>query len=331
MIASKDAWNSRWNLFEHLSLNSWAAEIAEDVLANYEVLGCNVLDVAGAQVVDCGVHARGSLEAGQLLTLACMADLADVDVSLERLEGRLLPKVTVSATEPVVACLLSQYAGWKIQVDDYFAMGSGPMRAIRAGEPVFEHFGYREEEFEVAVGVLESPELPNAAVVRRIAEEVDAHADELILLVARTASLAGSYQVVARSVEACLHKLHEIGFDVSCVRSGVGSAFLPPIPRDDLTAVGRTNDSILYGGEVMLWVEAEDDQIAEAGARLPSSASADYGESFADIFRRYKGDFYKIDPLLFSPAVVAINNLATGSAFQFGKKDEPLLVRSFFG
>jgi methenyltetrahydromethanopterin cyclohydrolase len=152
----------------------------------------------------------------------------------------------------------------------------------------------------------------------------------LILLVARTASIAGTYQVVARSVEACLHKLHELGFDVMTIRSGIGSAFLPPVPKDDLTAIGRTNDSILYGGEVMLWVDAEDDEIQKVGAKLPSSASPDYGEPFVEIFKRYGGDFYKIDPMLFSPARVAINNLKTGSYFSFGKVDGPLVARSFF-
>ena len=237
----------------------------------------------------------------------------------------------MTVTDPAVACLLSQYAGWKIAADDYFAMGSGPMRALYGHEPIFEKLGYREEIDTVAVGVLESSRLPTPAVIRSICKALDIHTDSLILLVARTASIAGSYQVVARSVEACLHKLHELGFDVNSIRSGIGSAFLPPIPMDDLTAIGRTNDSILYGGEVMLWVEGDDSQIQEIGAKLPSSASADYGESFSDIFKRYGGDFYKIDPMLFSPAKIAINNLSTGSYFSFGKVDAPLVAKSFFG
>lgn len=329
MIASTDVWTPRWNLFEHLALNEWAAAIAEDLLANQAVLGCNVLDISGAQVVDCGVVAPGSLEAGQLLSLACMADLADVEIALDRLEGKLFPKVTVSTPYPVASCLLSQYAGWRIQIDDYFAMGSGPMRAIRGDEPIFEKLGYREEEFNVAVGVLEAAKLPTESVVRSLADSLGVHTDELILLVARTASLAGCYQIVARSIEACLHKMNELGFDVTCVRSGIGSAFLPPVPTDDLTAIGRTNDSILYGGEVMLWVESDDDRIQELGQQLPSSSSSDYGRPFTDIYQKYNGDFYKIDPLLFSPALVAINNLTTGRLFHFGQTDPAIVLRSF--
>jgi len=317
-------------MFEHLSLNEWSASVVEDMIANGEVLGCEIHDIEGSQVIDCGVKAPGSLEAGQLLSLACMADLADVDCVLERLEGQLVPKVNVTVTDPAVSCLLSQYAGWKITADDYFAMGSGPMRALYANEPIFEKLGYKEEIDTVAVGVLEASKLPTPAVIRSICKAINVHPDSLILLVARTASIAGSYQVVARSVEACLHKLHELGFDVMSIRSGIGTAFLPPIPKDDLTAIGRTNDSILYGGEVMLWVEGDDDEIQKVGAKLPSSASADYGEPFVEIFKRYGGDFYKIDPMLFSPARVAINNLKTGSYFSFGKVDGPLVARSFF-
>ncbi len=118
-----------------------------------------------------------------------------------------------------------------------------------------------------------------------------------------------------------MHKLHTLKFDVRTIRSGIGSAFLPPIPKDDLVAIGRTNDSILYGGEVFLWVDTTDEAIEAVGPKLPSSASNDYGTSFLEIFHRYGGDFYKIDPMLFSPAMVTINNLATGSIFEFGKTE----------
>jgi methenyltetrahydromethanopterin cyclohydrolase len=313
-----------------LHLNEWSATVAEDLMANAEVLGCTIEDIGGAQVVDAGVRARGSLEAGQLVALACLADLGDVECSLDRLEGRLVPKVTVSLTDPTAACLLSQYAGWKVAGEGYFAMGSGPMRALRGKEEIFEHLGYHEEPDNVAVGILEAATLPTEAIIKQIAKEAGIHPDSLILLVARTASLAGSYQVVARSVESCLHKLHTLKFDVTTIRSGIGSAFLPPIPTDDLTAIGRTNDSILYGGEVILWVDTTDEAIEVVGPKLPSSASADFGTSFLDIFHRYGGDFYKIDPMLFSPAMVTINNLATGSVFEFGRTEPTLLIRSFF-
>src|SRR5204863_6387065 len=141
------------------------------------------------------------------------------------------------------------------------------------------------------------------------------------LLVAPASSLAGSLQVVARSLETALHKLDELKFNLQQVVSGMGSAPLPPIAADDLQAIGRTNDAILYGGRVVLWVRADDAQLAEVGPKVPSSASSDHGEPFAAIFERYGHDFYKIDPMLFSPAEVVIHNLQSGRTHRFGRPE----------
>ncbi len=137
-------------------------------------------------------------------------------------------------------------------------------------------------------------------------------------------------QVVARSVETALHKLLELGFDLTRVVAGWGTAPLPPAAPDDLAAIGRTNDAILYGGEVMLWVRGDDHSLAAVGPRVPSSASPDHGQPFATIFARYHHDFYKIDPHLFSPAVVTLANLDTGSTFRFGEL-HPRVIHESFG
>ncbi len=142
--------------------------------------------------------------------------------------------------------------------------------------------------------------------------------------------LNGTIQVVARSVETALHKLHELKFDVNQVVSGYGVAPLPPVATDFVQAIGRTNDAILYGGKVTLWVRADDELLEHIGSKVPSSASNDHGAPFAEVFARYNGDFYKIDPLLFSPAEVEFRNLKTGRCHRFGKT-EPALLRKSFG
>src|SRR5439155_26610230 len=119
-------------------------------------------------------------------------------------------------------------------------------------------------------------------------------------------------EVVARSDETALHKLHELHFDLGQVSCAFGTAPLPPVGENELHAIGRTNDAILYGGRVVLWVNADDALLAEVGPKVPSSASSDYGEPFTAIFERYGHDFYKIDPMLFSPAQIAFQNLKTG-------------------
>ena len=156
----------------------------------------------------------------------------------------------------------------------------------------------------------------------RVAEKCGVGSDQVYLLVAPTASLAGSIQVAARVVETGLHKMHEVGFDINTILSGYGTCPLAAIAKKDMKAIGCTNDTVLYGGQAWYTVRTGDDAIAAVIDRLPSSASSDYGVSFYDLFKRYDGDFYKIDPLLFSPAQVSINNLTSGKSFRAGQVDE---------
>ena len=126
-----------------------------------------------------------------------------------------------------------------------------------------------------------------------------------------------------------MHKLDELQFDLSRVESGTGIAPLPPPAGDDMTAIGRTNDAILYGGEVTLYVRGDDESLEQIGPKIPSCASPDHGQPFAAIFKKYDRDFYKIDPSLFSPAVVTLANLDTGSSFRFGHTLPRVIHESF--
>src|SRR5208282_3342160 len=112
----------------------------------------------------------------------------------------------------------------------------------------------------VAVGTLETGKLPTEAVIGYLCDRLSLAPAKLTLLAAPAASLAGNVQVVARSLETALHKLHELHFDLNQVVTGFGSAPLGPVAAKELHAIGRTNDAILYGGRVVLWVNAEDDQ-----------------------------------------------------------------------
>jgi methenyltetrahydromethanopterin cyclohydrolase len=309
-----------------MTLNEGANRIADELERDATKLRIAVSKVAGARVIDCGGAVTGSLAAGLGMARACLADLADVSYCTSSAIGG--PAVQVTTDDPVRACLASQYAGWQVQVDKFFAMGSGPMRALSAREEIFQHIPGKEES-PVAVGVLETRKHPTDDVIAGIVAKLPKSAEHLTLLVAPASSLAGTVQVVARSIETALHKLHELKFDVTQVVSGFGVAPLPPVHPEELAAIGRTNDAILYGGSVVLWVRADDELLESIGPKVPSGASKDHGELFADLFKRY-GDFYKIDPLLFSPAEVEFRNLKTGRCHRFGKT-EPALLRKSFG
>jgi len=313
----------------NFDLNLRALAIADEMARRADELRVHVTRLEnGSRVIDCGAKTPGSLEAGTLLAEICLAGLARVNLATGGSDPWPGPVVSVATDQPIAACMASQYAGWQITGEKYFAMGSGPMRAAGSREPLFDTIGHRERPGRI-VGVLETGKLPPVAICSQIAADCGVPAEQLTLLVAPTASIAGTIQIVARSVETALHKMHEIGFDLQQIVSGHGAAFLPPVASDDLVGIGRTNDAILYGGVVTLWVSGDDEQIAALGPRIPSSSSGDYGEPFAAIFERYQRDFYKIDPLLFSPAEITLNNLQSGKCHRFGKTNPAVLQRSF--
>ncbi len=313
------------------TLNERALGVANEMIGQAELLRIAVHRTPGeARVIDCGVKLDGSLQAGLLLARVCLADLAAVTLAPGTLADLPCPQIQVHSDQPVLACMAAQYAGWQVAVGKFFGMGSGPMRAVYGQEALFETIPGRETA-PVAVGVLESSELPGPEVLEYLSGKLALPREKLTLLVARSASLAGTMQVVARSLETALHKLETLHFDLSQVICGYGSAPLPPVARKDLAAMGRMNDAILYGGQVILWVRTDDERLAQIGPQVPSSASSDYGQPFVEIFKRAGHDFYKIDPLLFSPARLSFQNLNSGKTFTFGRLDLGVLQRSFFG
>ncbi len=311
------------------TLNRLAVAIAEETTSLAGMLRLRAIDVSGGgRVVDCGVEVEGGIGAGIALARICMAGLSTVTLIPGEVDGSGWPHVQVVCDNPVESCLLSQYAGWQISVEKYFAMGSGPMRAAAASEELYDRLHYREDP-DSTVGVLETGQLPDAAVLEYIAEKTGVEREHIILFAAPTASPAGNIQVVARSIETALHKLFELGFDVHRIRSGFGTAPLPPVAADDLTGIGRTNDAILYGGRVTLWVTGDDDSLTEIGPQVPSVASECYGKPFLNVFEDAGRDFYKIDPHLFSPAEIVFQNLDTGNVHRFGNTNSEILYASF--
>lgn len=310
-----------------ISVNEEALEIVERMIIDADSLGLAISHLPnGTTIIDAGIDVTGSLEAGRLFAEVCLGGLAQVSLCHLDVDGLWLPGVSVSVSHPPVACLAAQYAGWAVKADDYFAMGSGPARALYRGDPIFEHISY-EDQVEVGVLTLEARQLPTEAAADKVARKCGISPESLYLLVAPTASLVGSVQVAARVVETGLHKMAEIDFDVEVLISGSGTCPLASIASDDLSAIGRTNDAVLYGGRAWYTMETQDARIEEVIDRLPSAASSDYGTPFLELFQRYDGDFYKIDPLLFSPAEVFVNNATSGRTFHAGEVNGEMIRR----
>jgi methenyltetrahydromethanopterin cyclohydrolase len=317
-----------------LSLNDRAHELADRLAGDAEALCVAVATLFnGTRVIDCGAHAAGGFEAGRRFAEICMAGLGSVTYAPLVLDGRWLPGVTVTTDRPAIACLAAQYAGWRLDYEGYFAMGSGPGRALIHAEELYDDLDW-DEHASAAVLCLETREAPSVQVADFVAQRAGVPASALTLLMAPTASVAGGVQIAARVVETALHKLHELDFDVRRVVAGFGSCPLPPVAGDDMAALGRTNDAVLYGGQVHLTVQApddDDDALRDLVQRLPASASSDYGQPFGDVLKGANFDFYAIDPLLFSPAQIRLTSAASGRSFEAGAVNLEVLERSFWG
>ena len=274
---------------------------------------------SGTRLLDAGIEAAGGLGAGVALTQLCMSGLGNISLDWLRIGEDAYPGVRVWTDHPALACMASQYAGWAIQVGKYFAMASGPLRAhARVETELFAKLGYAEQAAR-GVLVFEGRTHPTEEVAAYIASRAKLAPSQITIAIAPTSSLAGGVQVVSRILETALHKMESLGFDVRRVVSGIGTAPMPPVARDDLHAIGRTNDCILYGGQAHFTVRADDDELSQLAATLPASASHDYGTPFYEIFNRYGGDFYKIDKMLFSPGEVWLTSDTSGRTFHGGK------------
>jgi methenyltetrahydromethanopterin cyclohydrolase len=314
-----------------LRMNELAAEIADALAESGPLLRVRAQTLAGgARVIDAGVEIEGGYDAGLALAEICMGGLGNVAYTPLQIGGVAWPGLTVWTDHPAESCMASQYAGWAISVDKFFAMGSGPLRAhARVERELFEKLDYAEEATH-GVLVLEGRTLPTDAVAAWVAQKARLEPSQLTFVVAPTASLAGGVQISARILETGLHKMETLGFDVRRIVSGMGTAPVAPVAKNDLRAIGRTNDCILYGGQARYTIRAGDDELAELASKVPASASYDYGTPFYDIFQRYQGDFYKIDPLLFSPAEVWLTSVETGRTFHAGHLNPDVLTASCY-
>ena len=316
-----------------LSVNARAARLVDQMLADSAMLGIGSRrGTLGQLLVDAGAEASGSIEAGLRMAEICMGGLG---------KARLVPQggasawkwsVAVTSSNPVIACLASQYAGWHLAEGEgsgaYSVLGSGPGRAIARKEELFNELAYKDHAGR-AIFVLEAGAPPPDTLVERIADACGLAPKDLVFIYAPTQSRAGMVQVAARVLEVALHKAHTLHFPLEHIVDGLGSAPLPPPGGDFATAMGRTNDAIIFGGHVHLFVNGTVESARDLANTLPSTGSRDYGRSFKDVFAAVNYDFYAIDPALFSPASVTVTELASGKSFHGGRIDQALIDASF--
>ena len=313
----------------NLSVSNLAKELVNKLIDNSKEF--NVLVKKGPSnctIIDAGIEIKGSKEAGKIIAEICMGGLGIIKIQETKTFSKWPLQTKVSTSHPVISCLASQYAGWNLSYKDFYALASGPGRAIARREELFSELNYKDQ-CEFIYLVMEVDKIPPKEIIKKISNDCKTNAENIILILTPTTSISGIIQIVSRVSEVGLHKLHTLKFPLENVIEVCGSAPIPPISTNFITSMGRTNDAILYGGNVELKVRGTDEEIEKLSKNLPSTSSKDYGKPFAEIFENYKRDFYAIDPNLFSPGKVIITSLDTGKIFEEGRLNNDLLDKSF--
>ena len=311
------------------SINKNANRLVDSLIKNYEKLNLLIKrGPLGCKIVDAGIKTVGSIEAGLQISEICLGGLGKVNLIPSEKYKNSSYFLSVFASKPVLACLGSQYAGWSLSSQNFFSLGSGPVRSIAQKEEIFKELNYTDKSNKTSI-ILEVDQFPPAEIVKKISEDTKIKSNEITFILTPTTSIAGNIQVVARVLEVAIHKIHELKFPLEKIVHGIGHAPLPPLARNFVSGMGRTNDSIIYGGIVQLFMKGSDVELKKLAKDLPSQNSKDYGKPFEAIFEKYKRDFYKIDGLLFSPAQVIINSLESGKTYSYGKVNKKLIELSF--
>ncbi|MFX1511514.1 MAG: methenyltetrahydromethanopterin cyclohydrolase [Promethearchaeota archaeon] len=301
-----------------LNTNAWS--LVEEMIEKEDELKIHCQSIAKATVLDTGITVPGSEQAGLIVTKITMGGYGSLAIQEEKPVPSCLGTISVKLTEhPALATLGAQFAGWRIskkyqkttskgtKEKKYFAMGSGPARALpQEPKEIYQALNYTKEESDRAVLLLETGKLPPPEIVEYIARKCKIEPSNLALICAPTNSLVGSIQIAGRVVETGIHKIKEVGLDPKIIKEASGTAPIAPVAPDAIAAMGITNDAIIFGGYVHLVLEERYPRIEELVKKTPSSYSKDYGKPFQKIFEEAEFDFFKIDEGLFAPAKIRV-------------------------
>jgi len=306
------------------SLNRMATELVDEAIDFAPELAIEVHSLDGdSAVLDFGVELPGAVEAGLLLAEIQTAGLATLQTRVDEIAGTPRTHVELSTDQPALSLLCAAKAGWELSVDGFEGLGSGPGRALVAEEDVFQRVGYRDE-FDFAVVAVESDELPDEAVASHVAERAGVPESGVFLPTFATASVTGSVVAASRAAELAAFRLTELGYDPLDILSATGSAPVAPVAAEESTAMALTSDALSYGGQAHLVVEEPFDRFEE----VVSTAPAEYGTPFADIFESVDWDYGELPVELFAPAQVSID-VRGGETHTVGSLSEDVLTESY--
>lgn len=144
-----------------LSVNRLAWKLLEELVDNADLYRVKVTKTdAKTLLIDSGIQAQGGFEAGRLITEICMGGCGKANITCQEYGNLELPSIQINSDHPILATLGSQFAGWQISEKGYFAIGSGPARALaQKPKDIYREIRYKDD-FDKTVVVLETEACP---------------------------------------------------------------------------------------------------------------------------------------------------------------------------
>lgn len=313
-----------------VSVNKRAMEIVRTIIREKDALNVGVSTLKnGSTVIDMGVNYKGGYQAAKHLVEITLGGLGYLQYGNFDLDGLELPQVEIYVDSPVIACLGSQLSGWalpELKTNNIVPLISGPIRTIVKEDKFAKAFPYEDKNDEVVVA-LQGGLIPDIRLTDYLASKSGVDPDKVYVLTAAAGSLAGIVNVVARTLETSLWRLHALGFNPEKVFSAWGKAPIPPISKDEYTSMIRSNTFVYYGGTVGLTVDCDDKEITDILKKvvLSKETTDQYGIPFGKLLTEANGNIFEMTKFVHSVTKVILYNVNSGNTFKCGETDLEVL------
>jgi methenyltetrahydromethanopterin cyclohydrolase len=319
---------SRWSTLEQEWAGTRTVALVRSLVDDAPALEIDAQrGAAGALLIDCGVAARGSWEAGRRIAELAHGGMMRATLGMTDVQGIPLPEFVGDSWRPFLSIHGLQVSFALDEVDAAIRV-SGPVRACMDGV-LHRPSDLVDGVCSWGVAIVEATRLPNADVVEAIARRAGLRPEELTLVVVPSNSLAGVAQLAGRLNECVVFTLDQsMGLDPRCVVSILGAVPLAPCGGEGIPVVTQ-DDMIHYAGRATMIVEAAPSwdlrAIAEA---LVFRSSPTYGRLFSELLAEAGGVFEAIPGLsdLNKVARITLVDRTTGRMASAGAVDVELLA-----
>lgn len=315
-----------------ISVNQRSVELVKKLIQDQEGYKVKLHTIKGVNVIDCGVVESGSWKSAKIMTEVLYGGLNEVSFETFPIpiDEVYYNAVHVQSDYVVLQQAGCNISGWELKPGKFAPVLAGPGRLVsRKENDWFTSYSDYKDASHEAVLTIEMGTMPSEEQIEELVEAVGIEAKDIYILVAASGSLACSTQVAARIIEQSLHRLHEEHFNLDYIIEAHGFCVIPPVIKDDLIAMGRLNDVLIYGGQATFTVDCEDEEIECLIDKITSDKCSVYGTMFKEIYEQNGCDFYQVPMEMYSPAKVVIVNQRTGRTFKAGRINTEVLSKSF--